>query len=158
MASLDKQAKQDKEPVSDDAQLVVMMGMSLLDKGGLEVINKALKTSQDPSQVIGTFLTQMIGQMAEYTANTLQIDPAVYTEPNGFLDQILDYIEKKLGLPPEFSDQVYGDTLETLKAAAMNPEAAQGGQPTAPDGAPGGPQQLPPGTAAQAPSLDGGMM
>jgi hypothetical protein len=159
MASLDK--KDTKNNVSDDAQLVTMMGMSMLDKGGLQVIQQALQSSQDPGQVVGSFLTQLIGQMAEYTAQTLQIDPGVYVEPNGFLDQILDYIERKLGLPKEFSDQVYGETLEMIKAAAMDPAAAQGGPPMAADGAPAGPQQLPPGTAAQAPSrpgLDQGVM
>jgi hypothetical protein len=146
MASLDKK-KEVKSEVGDDAQLVSMMGMALLDNGGLETIQKALQSSQDPGQVVGQFLAQLIGQMAEFTAATLQIDPAVYTEPNGFLDQILDYIERKLQLPSEFSDQVYGDTLEVIKAAAANPQQAQ-----APQGAP---QQVP----AQGPGLDqmGGM-
>lgn len=157
MASLDKAPKAEKkEAVSDDAQLVTMMGMKMLDQGGLEVINKALQSSQDPSQVIGSFLTQLIGQMAEMTAQNLEIDPAVYTEPNGFLDQILDYIESKLGLPPEFSDQVYGDTLEMIKAAAMDPEQAKGGPPVAADGAPAGPEVLPARGPAQTASLDRG--
>lgn len=135
MASLDKKPAKGKEiETSEDAQLVTMMGMSLLDKGGLQTIQAALESSQDPSQVVGQFLAQLMGQMAEYTANTLQIDPAVYTEPNGFLDQILDYIERKLGLPKEFSDQVYGDALEVMKAAAMGGEAPQQAGPAQPAG------------------------
>lgn len=146
MASLDNKKKV-KSEVSDDSQLVSMMGMAMLDNGGLQTIQQALQSSQDPGQVVGQFLAQLIGQMAEFTAATLQIDPAVYTEPNGFLDQILDYIERKLQLPPEFSDQVYGDTLEVIKAAAANPQQTQAPQ--------GSPRQAP----AQGPGLDqmGGM-
>lgn len=144
MASLDNK-KQIESNTSSDAELVSMMGMALLDNGGLETVQKALQSSEDPGQVVGQFLAQLIGQMAEFTASTLQIDPAVYTEPNGFLDQILDYIERKLGLPSEFSDQVYGDTLEVIKAAAADPQQAQQNQP----------QQAP----SQGPGLDqmGGM-
>lgn len=36
---------------------------------------------------------------------------------------VLDYIEKKLGYPEEFSDQVYSAVLETIKAAAQRPPA-----------------------------------
>lgn len=153
MASLDNKKKV-KSEVSDDSQLVSMMGMAMLDNGGLQTIQQALQSSQDPGQVVGQFLAQLIGQMAEFTAATLQIDPAVYTEPNGFLDQILDYIERKLQLPPEFSDQVYGDTLEVIKAAAANPGQAQQGAPQQ-----AGPQQAGPQQAPQGPGLDqmGGM-
>lgn len=156
MASLDKRAPAKAEgeiETSDDAALVTMMGMSLLDKGGLQTIQSALQTSQDPGQVVGQFLAQLIGQMAEFTRDSLQIDPAVYTEPNGFLDQILDYIERKLSLPKEFSDQVYGDALEVMKAAAMaeqnggQPQQAAGGPPAGPAPGPGldatgGPQRV----------------
>ncbi len=140
-----------KKVETSDSDTVSMMGMAMLDGGGLDIIKKALEGSQDPGQVVGQFLAQMVGQIAEFTQANMGIDPKVFLQPDGFLDQILDYIERKLNLPPEFSDQVYGETLEVIKAAAANPEAQGGGQP--PAGAPAPPAAAPP--AGPAP-LDGG--
>lgn len=153
MASLDKEApkssKDSGKEVNPDAKLVSMMGMAMLDKGGLQTIQQALATSQDPPQVVAQFVAQMAGQLAEYTSAEMGIDPGVFAQPNGFLDQILGHIERKLKLPKEFSDQVYGETLEVMKAAAMSPEQAQQGQQQAPGY--GQPQQAP------APAAPGGL-
>lgn len=116
----------------DDTRTVVLMGKAMLKQGGLDVIKKALAQSRDKAQVIGTFLAQMTGQMAEMTAEE-GIDPAIYAQPGGFIEQILDYIEIQLGLPKDFSDQVYNETLETIKAASMN-GGAQPQQAPAPGG------------------------
>lgn len=117
----------------EDTRTVVLMGKAMLKQGGLDVIKKALAQSKDKAQVIGTFLAQMTGQMAEMTAEE-GIDPAIYGQPGGFLDQILDYIELQLGLPPEFSDEVYTETLETIKAASMNGQGAASAAAPAPGG------------------------
>lgn len=130
---------------NSDAELVSMMGMAMLDNGGLDTIKAALDTSQDPGQVVGQFLAQMAGEMAQMTQDKMGIDPAVYGQKGGFLDQMLDYIERKLQLPPEFSDQVYGETLEIMKAAA-----AGGEQPA--------PEQAAPAPAGGPPGLDTGGM
>lgn len=117
--ALDKtnEAPEQDEGLSD-AELVSMMGMAALDKGGLDIIKKALDTSQDPAEVIGQFLGQMVLQMAEFTQKTFEIDPGVYMADGGFVEQILNYIETKLGLPPEFSEQLYDEVLEIMKAVA----------------------------------------
>jgi hypothetical protein len=142
MASLDNKTKETAGELNE-AEMVSMMGMALLDNGGLAEIDKALQSSQDPPQVVGAFMTQLIGQMAEMTTQ-MGISPNVYLEKGGFLDQTLAYIERKLGLPKEFSDQVYGETLEAIKAAAMEggggePAGGPTGAPTQPQGAPAGP-------------------
>lgn len=137
----EKKAPKKDEKRNSDAELVSMMGMAMLDQGGLQTIQQALQESQDPGQVVGQFVAQMVGQMAEFTRDNMGIDPAVFVEPNGFLDQILDYIERKLGLPPEFSDQVYGEVMEIIKAGAMAEQNQAGGPPAggpAPAPAPGG--------------------
>lgn len=121
--SLDNAAPKAGKGASNPADIASMMGMAMLDGGGLDVIDKALKSSREPGQVVGQFLAQMVGQLAEFTQANMDISPEVYLQPDGFLDQILDYIERKLGLPPEFSDQVYGETLEVIKAAAADPQA-----------------------------------
>lgn len=148
--SLDSK-KPDK--ATSDSDMATMMGMAMLDGGGLDVIKQALDKSQDPGQVVGSFLAQLVGQLAEFTRDNMGISPEVYLQQDGFLDQILDYIERKLGLPPEFSDQVYGETLEVIKAAAQG--GGQGGAPQGPPAGPPGPQ----GPAPQGPMpLDTGGM
>lgn len=128
-----------KAPESSDAEIVSMMGMAMLDAGGLDLISQSLNSSSDPGQVVGQVLAQLIGQLAEFASANMGVDPQVFLQPDGFLDQILDYIERKLGLPADFSDQVYGETLEVIKAAAAQP-AGEG--PPAPGPASGGPAPL----------------
>lgn len=140
MAGLDKVEKKEQAGAENPAEMVSMMGMALLDNGGLAEIDKALKSSQDPPQVVGAFMTQLIGQLAEMTTQ-MGISPNVYLEKGGFLDQTLAYIERKLSLPAEFSDQVYGETLEAIKAAAKGGGEAQPagglqGAPVQPEGPP----------------------
>jgi hypothetical protein len=126
-----------KKSVSDK-ELVSMMGMAMLDNGGLQTIQQALQSSQDPGQVVGQFLAQMVGQLAESTQQNFGIDPSVYGEEDGFIDQTLNYIETSLGLPKEFSDQVYGEVLEIMKAVSMSGgEQQQPQQAPAPAGPPG---------------------
>lgn len=140
-------------------ELAVRMTVKMLDEGGgIKVIGDALKQSRDPAQVVGQFLAQIVGQLAEQLQKQFNVDPAIFLTKGGWLDIILDYIEAELGLPSEFSDQVYGNVLETVKAAAQggeNPEQApqQGAAPqgNVPSNA-GGPAQqgLPPGAPAPA--------
>lgn len=114
-----------------------MLGMAALEKGGgLDIISKAIQSSQDPAQVVGQFLGQLVMQSAEYTKGALGIDPAVYAEKDGFIDQTLAFIERKLGLPADFSDSVYDDVLEMVKAAAHDSkEPLDEGARPAPEGA-----------------------
>ena len=117
----------------EDAELATRLGIKMLaEGGGLELISKAINESQDPAQVIGQFLAQMIGQLAEKLRDQVNLDPKVFLAKDGFLDAILNYIEDKLGYPEEFSDQIYGEVLEIIKAAAMSPAPPNdvtGGEP-----------------------------
>lgn len=158
MASLDKAPQEMETESVPESEVISMMGMAMLDSGGLDLIGKAIGESQDPGQVVGQVLAQMMGQIAEFAQEQMGIDPAIFLEEDSFLDQILNYIERKLKLPPEFSDQVYGEVLEVMKAAAKQPE---GGQAAGPQGAPGQPPGAPAPAPAEAapPGLDqGGVM
>lgn len=140
-----KQAKENKgkKYSATDAEIATRMGIKLLSEGdGLKVIKNAIDQSQQPAQVIGQFLAQMMGQLAEQLQKEANIDPGVFLAKDGFLDAILNYIEKKLGYPSDFSDRIYTEVLEVIKAAAMGPEAPnnvtqQGQMPAqAPQGGP----------------------
>lgn len=107
----------------DDVELAFRMGVQALDEGGMDVIRDAINQSQDPAMVIGQFLGQMIGMMAEQLQEEMGVDPRIFLAQGGWLELMLDYIEKELGYPEEFSDQVYAEVLELIKAAASGPEA-----------------------------------
>lgn len=119
----DVKANEGSEVNSDDVEIAFRMFVDLLDNGGLKVIRDAIDQSQDPAQVVGQFLAQSMGQLAEQLYQQYQIDPKIFLAKNGWLDLVLDYIETELGYPPEFSDQIYAEVLEIVKAAASTPDA-----------------------------------
>lgn len=159
MASLDQMKKEqlppeeeqevvEDVPVSaDQVELVTRLGIKLLKEGGgLDTLGKAIQQSQDPAQVVGQFMVQLIGSLIEQLKEQIDLDPRVFLVPDGFLDNILDFLEDQLSLPSEFSDQVEGEVLEMIKALAMGeqqPQQQQGpgldqmgqqAQPAAPQG------------------------
>lgn len=118
-----EQAQKQYDP--DHVEVAVRMGIKLLrDGGGLKLISEAMNQSKDPALVIGQFLAQLVGKLAEQLRDNYNVDPGLFVASGGFLDNILDYIEKQLKLPEEFSDQVYTQVLETIKAAAQEPAPA----------------------------------
>lgn len=138
MASLDS-VKEKKVNAGDDVELAVRMTIKMLrDGGGLKVVADAINQSNDPAQVIGQFLSQIAGQLAEKLDAQYGIDPRIFIAKGGWLDKVLDYIEKQLGYPEEFSEEIYGAVLETIKAAAM---AGRNGQAAGPPGQAAPPQQ-----------------
>lgn len=133
---------------AEDSELATRMVIKMLNEGnGLQVISDAINQSQDPAQVVGQFLAQIMGELAEQLNKEAGVDPGVFLAKDGVLDAVLNYIEKKLKYPEDFSDQIYGQVLEVIKAAAQNPQNAQQGQAPAQAGppqeqmAPAGPPQ-----------------
>ncbi len=149
MASLEDQAmSQGEQDISntvdpDDIELVTRLGIQLLMQGGgINQIRQALDQSSDPGQVVGQFLAQLIAMLAEQLQGKIDLDPRVFLAKGGFLENILNFIEDQLGLPEEFSDQVWSEVVEVIKALAMNSQqAAQPGQGPAPQ--PGAQQAQP---------------
>lgn len=149
MASLDQAQQGERRGKSypqEDAEIAARMVIQMLSEGnGLQVIKDAVDQSQDPAQVIGQFLAQIMGQLAEQLASQANIDPGVFLAKGGALEAILNYIEQKLGYPEEFSDQIYDQVLEVIKAAAQSGGAQ--GQGMQQQGGP--PQQQAPAQPAQ---------
>jgi hypothetical protein len=109
---------------SRDVELAVRMGVKLLTQGnGLDIIRKAVNGSTDPAQAIGQFLAQIMAKLAEGLQKQYNVDPKIFLCKGGWLEHMLDYIEKKLGLPSNFSDQIFSQTVEVIKAAAQTPPA-----------------------------------
>lgn len=135
----EEQSAEGQPPVnSDDVELVTRLGIKILREGdGLKVIQDALAQSNDPGQVVGQFLTQMITQLAEAVSKQYGLDVRAFLADGGFLENILDWLEGELSLPEDFSDQVYNEVLEMMKAVAATPPPQGGGmQGQAPQQAP----------------------
>lgn len=114
--------KAEKNVSGDDVEIVTRMGVQLLMEGnGLDVIEKAIRQSKEPGLVVGQFFAQLIGQLAEKLAGEIDLDPRVFLAKGGFLENMLNFVEMKLKLPKEFSDEVWSEVVEVIKAAANNP-------------------------------------
>lgn len=138
MASLDQMSKEqlppeeeqevvEDTPVSaEQVELVTRLGIKMLKEGGgLDTLGKAVQQSQDPAQVVGQFLVQLIGSMLDQLKEQIDLDPRVFLVPDGFVDNILDFLEDQLSLPEEFSDQVEAEVLEMIKALAQGEQRPQ---------------------------------
>lgn len=109
---------------AQDVELAVRLTIQMLNEGGgLQVIRQAINESQDPAQVIGQLLANIAGKLAEKLRDEYQIDPRIFLAKGGWLEKVLDYIEQKLGYPSDFSNKIYAQTLEVIKAAAHGPQA-----------------------------------
>ena len=140
-------AMEEVEVDGDLVETLYLMGVDLMKEGGvLPQLAQGLQKSSDPAQVVGQFIVQMIGQLAEVAAAEFNFDPRVFLAQNGWLERTLDFIEDELSLPEEFSDEVDDVVLEMIKALAQGEK-----QPEAPaQAAPGIQGAVPPsGVASQ---------
>lgn len=133
-------AENSQDTVSDeDVEIATRMGIKLLmDGGAIQQIETAIRQSEDPGQVVGQFLAQLIAQLAEQLQGQIDLDPRVFLAKGGFLENILNFIEDQLGLPEEFSEQVWGEVVEMIKALAMDPQDKRPAPPGAQPGTPVG--------------------
>lgn len=139
-AAVDK--TKDMPVPDDDVEILVRVGIQLLKQGGLDIIKKAINSSSDPAQVIGQFMAQLILKMGEEFVEKMQLDPRAFLAKGGFLEELLDYLEQQLGLPSDFSDKIYSETVEVIKAVVLSRGARPGqGQPQQAEQGPPQPQQ-----------------
>lgn len=121
----ERTVKENEGKVVDDrdVEIAFRMAVQLLNEGGMDVIKQAINQSQDPAQVIGQMLAQIMATLAQKLQEQIEIDPSIFLAQGGWLDLVLDYIEKKLGYPSNFSDQIYTQVVEIIKAASKGPDA-----------------------------------
>jgi len=151
------EANEGREVPSEDLEIAFRMGVQLMADGGLDMLRKAINESTDPAVVIGQFLAQLMGQMAESLRDEIELDPAVFLAKGGWLDLMLDYIEPKLGYPEEFSDQIYAEVLEIVKAGAMGSGAPNNVMEMGQEGAMPQQPEMPNAPNAGVPAMPGGV-
>lgn len=132
---------------------VAIAKKTLKEGGGLEALKKGLGTSQDPAQVVSKFLVQLIMKIKDaLQQQEIELSPNIILSNNGWLVQMVAFIEDELGLPVEFSEEVISDVMETFKAMV---KGQQGGQPAAPAGPSQGMPPQPAPAQAGAPPMGG---
>lgn len=127
-----------------DLKIAVLLAERLIDDGGIKVIDDAVKGSNDPGQIIGQFLMQMVSQMNEKLPKEVQLSKRIYFAHGGWVEQISDYIQEQYGIDKKIMDraEIYIATAAQKMAQGQKQQAAQGQPPQA--GVPGGqamPQQ-----------------
>lgn len=126
----------------DDLELAVLTTERLMEDGGYEVIEQALATSSDPSQVIGQFMIQLIQKLNEQFVNENQLSRRIWLCKGGWLEQTMDMVIDEFGLDYAVSDkaEVYvADTITKMaKQGASAGPAPQPGEapPVVPEGVP----------------------
>lgn len=114
-----------------DLRIGVMLAQDMIDKNGAEVIKQALSQSNDPGQVIGQFLMQLVSQLGEMLPEELQLSKKIYFARNGWVEQISDYLQEEYSVPRDVMDraEIYiGTTAQEMAATKSNPQAAQAAQ------------------------------
>lgn len=133
------QVEQDEATLGEeeeaDLRIAVNIAKTLIDDGGVEIIDGA-ESSSDPSQVIGQFLVQMVSQMSESLPAGIELSPRIFFAEGGWIEQISDYIQEYYGVPKKVMDKAEIYIGTAAEQIAQGQQAGQQpGQP-APAGAP----------------------
>ena len=109
-----------------------MIDQIMQKNDGWTVLKKILEENDDPARPIGMFLAQFIMQLGQMLMEQdADVDPKVMLEEGGVVEYILNTLEAHFDLPKEFSDEIFLDVVEIIKASAQNPgqQQAQAGPP-----------------------------
>lgn len=103
-----------------DLKIAVLMGQNLLDKGGFDVIQKAVDQSKDPGQVVGQFFMQMGQQLMENMPEGMELSPKILLAQGGWVEQMSDYVQEELGINKKIMDkaEIYIASTATQMAQA----------------------------------------
>lgn len=139
-ASPNGQQLSDEE--EEDLDIAVMLAQNIIDDGGIEVIKQAMEESNDPGQVIGQFLMQMVSQMSEQLPRDVQLSPRVFLAEGGWVEQISDYLQEQYGVDQNTMDRaemfIAAQADSMAQGAATQQAAPQ--QPAMPQQGPAMPQ------------------
>jgi len=138
--------EQDNKRLSDDEEqdlkIAVMLAERAIDNGGYDIIKQALSESNDPGQVIGQFLMQLVSQMGEQMPEDMQLSKRIYFAKGGWIEQISDFLQEEYKVPRKVMDraEMYIGTA-AQKMAQGGAQQAAGQQPAPAPQQPPVPQQ-----------------
>lgn len=138
--------EQQQERLSDDEEndlkIAVLFAEKLIDEGGIDVIDQAVKESSDPGQVIGQFMMQMASQLGEKLPEDMKLSPRIFFAKGGWVEQVSDYLQETYKIDRKIMDRAeifIASTADKMKQGA-DQQAVQG-QPPSGGPAPAVPQQ-----------------
>ena len=107
-----------------DLKIMVNLGKNMIDEGGAQVVEQAL-ASKDPGVILGQFLYQLGGQLAE----KLPFDPSprIMLARGGWLEQMSDYLQEEYNVPRKDADRA--EIYIASSADAQAKQQAQQQQP-----------------------------
>lgn len=132
----------DAEDMTDeeeqDLRIAVTIAEDLIDQGGYDVIEQALKT-KDPGTIIGQFIMQMVSQMAESMPEDVTLSPRIFFAYGGFIEQVSDYLQDEYDVPKDVMDRAERFIGAAAQEIANGQQAQQAGaqqqaQPVMPAG------------------------
>lgn len=122
-----------KQSDDKDTELATRMCIQMINDKGLPILQKAVQTSKDPAQVIGQFIGQLFGMVAEKLQG-MGVSPKVFLKKPGVLGGVLSFIQQKLHLNDQQVNQIYIEVMNMIKAGAMSGQGGQQGRPNTPTG------------------------
>lgn len=114
-----------------DLRIAVALAEDLIDQGGYEVIEQALKT-KDPGVIIGQFIMQMVSQMAESLPEDVTLSPRIFFAYGGFIEQVSDYLQDEYDVSKSVMDRAE-KFIGTAAQEIANGQQAQQAQPPVPE-------------------------
>ena len=123
---LTKKAKPSGEEL--DLKIAVLIAQDLIDKGGIEPIEAAVKSSSNPGQVIGQFMMQLAQQLMESMPAGMELSPSIMLIPGGWVEQVSDYLQEEYGIKKDIMDkaEVYvGSTAQQMTEARQAPQGQE---------------------------------
>lgn len=120
--------KESRSEASYDLSIAVKLAKTLIAEGGYKVIETAMSSSKDPSQVIGQFLLQLGSEVKNVieTKTGSKFNSAVLLMENGWLEQVSDYLQDVYNIPNDV--MVKAEQFVGTAALQMNQSAASAAQ------------------------------
>lgn len=142
--------EQKQESLTDDEEndlkIATLFAEKLIDEGGIDVVDQAIKESSDPGQVIGQFLMQLASQLGENLPEEMKLSPRIFFAEGGWVEQVSDYLQETYKIDRKIMDRA--EIYIATSADKMKQGAAQQtveGQPPAGGPVPAVPEQAPQG-------------
>jgi len=132
------QPEQLSDEEEKDLKIAVLLTERLMADGGYKVIDDAVKTSKDPSQVIGQFMIQLIKKLDESMPNEAKLSKRIWLCKGGWLEQVMDDLVDEFGLDYSITDKAEVYVADTVKKLAQAGRTNAGAAPQ-----PGAPEQPP---------------
>lgn len=111
----------------NDLRIAVGIAQDLIDQGGIDAIDAAVKSSKDPGQVVGQFLMQLASEISRNLPEGMVLSPRIWLAEGGALEQVSDYLQDEYDLDEEIMNRA-----EMFVASAIQQKAQQEQQAAAP--------------------------